>query len=286
MKELVIEVPAKINLFLHYLGTRTDGFAEIITGLQTIDLFDTLIFQEIGSGFEFYCDREDLPRDENNLVYRAASLFRDSFGFPGGVRIVLKKRIPIEAGLGGGSADAAGTLAGLREFFGLNNISNGELQNVASFLGSDVPFFLTRGQAIARGRGEILDEVEFPTNYTVVIIKPEFGISTRWAYDYLKNSLTPSQKEFILSPINLDTFLESLSRLGNDFENFLFVRYPEYIDLAGFLRDCGAQIVRITGSGSAIYGIFKDENEARRAKEKGKQRGLETYLSHPIILKF
>ncbi len=280
---MVIDVPAKINLFLIYKGLRDDGYAEIVTGIQAIDIFDRLIFESSDKDLEFICSLQEL-NNEKNLVYRAAFLFKNRFGFKKGVRIVLEKRIPVEAGLGGGSADAAFTLLGLAQFFDYTDLSRNELIELGSLLGSDIPFFFTSGQAIARGRGEKVEEVVFPANYSICIVKPPFGIPTSWAYELLKKSLTPRSQSINLIQLSTETFLNELEKLGNDFEYVIFQHYPIYYDLKKVLKKYGADIVRLTGSGSGIYGLFRDDKSALTAVENMKNEGYEVYLAHPLVL--
>lgn len=282
MTSLIIDVPAKVNLFLIYCGVRDDGYAEIITGIQAIDIFDRLIIEPSNSGFEFHCDGLSI-KQEDNLAYRAARLFEERFGFPLRVKISLIKHIPVEAGLGGGSADAAFTLKGLARFFKLNNISDRELQVLGSELGSDVPFFFTSGQAIARGRGEIVDEVKFPVDYFLCLIKPPFGVNTRWAYDRLKNSLTSSSYSINLNRLSGDSFFDELLSLGNSFELVVLECYPQYTEIKDILSEKGANIVRLTGSGSVMYGLFRNEKQAKEALELAKSRGYEAYLARPFV---
>jgi 4-diphosphocytidyl-2-C-methyl-D-erythritol kinase len=179
--------PAKINLFFKILRRREDGFHEIETLIAPISLGDELTIEPIESGLEFFVDDPSLPAGEENLVVRAARAFFDELGEEARVRITLRKKIPHGAGLGGGSSDAASTLLGLNKLCG-EPLTQASLTTLAAGIGSDVPFFLGRGVACCRGRGEIVEPIgELPT-LSLLLLKPEFGVPTGWAYEAWRDS--------------------------------------------------------------------------------------------------
>ena len=256
--QLRIQAPAKINLFLKVLGRREDGFHDIYSLVQMIDLYDDLSFTRIGQGIELTVAGADLPADERNLVWRAADLMQRRTDC-GGVRIELNKRIPIEAGLGGGSSDAAATLLAINDLYGLQ-LQRQQLSDWAAELGSDVPFFLSSGQAVISGRGEVVTEVTLPTDYQVMIIVPNFSISTAWAYEQLRIPLTrrTAPPSFEPGPRGQE-LVRQLLHIGNDFEGIVTAKYPEVRVLLKGLRQAGAGYVALTGSGSAVFGVFADD---------------------------
>jgi 4-diphosphocytidyl-2-C-methyl-D-erythritol kinase len=179
--------PCKVNLLLNILGRRADGFHELETVLQPIRVFDRLTFARTARGIGLSCSAPGLPTDGRNLVVRAAAMFLEAAGIKDGVRMELEKNIPLAAGLGGGSGNAATTLLGLNELFG-EPLTPTQLQVIATALGSDVPFFLQGQPALATGRGERIEPLEpFPAlrGAAFVLIHPGFGIATAWAYQQL-----------------------------------------------------------------------------------------------------
>ena len=182
--------PAKINLSFEIKGRRADGFHEIETLMTPISLADRLTLEVTPSddnGIEFSCDDPSLPIGEDNLVVRAAKLFREATKLGAGIRIVLEKKIPHGAGLGGGSSDAASTLLGLNELFGAG-LTDDDLLELAARLGSDVPFFIVRSAAVCRGRGEIVTPTSITGDLNLLLLKPDFAVPTSWAYGKWKAS--------------------------------------------------------------------------------------------------
>src|SRR5688500_698117 len=185
--QVELKSPCKVNLILNILGKRPDGFHELETVMHPVKIFDLLTFERTGSGVELTCDNANLPTDSRNLVHRAATSFLQEAGITDGVRIHLQKRIPMEAGLGGGSGNAAIGLLGLNQIFN-TPLAPEVLQRLAAGLGSDVPFFLQSGPALAAGRGEqvrSLPRFKALNGYFFVLIHPGFGVSTPWAYKNL-----------------------------------------------------------------------------------------------------
>src|ERR1700722_1571148 len=179
--------PCKVNLLLNILGRRADGFHELETVMQPVNLCDELTFERAGNRIELSCNEKSLPTDSGNLVYRAAEKFMGAAGMSAGVKIHLEKKIPLAAGLGGGSGNAAITLLGLNELFG-KLMAQKKLFEIAASLGSDIPFFLQDKPALAVGRGERIEPLEnFPAlkGKAFLLIHPGFGISTPWAYQNL-----------------------------------------------------------------------------------------------------
>ena len=265
----------KINLLLNILGKRADGFHELETVLQPVPLSDELSFARAGTGVQLTCNVPELPTDANNLVVRAAEAFLEAAAIREGVKLHLEKRIPVAAGLGGGSGNAAATLLGLNELFG-GPLSAEQLHRLAATLGSDVPFFLQDKPAIATGRGERVTPVEpFSAlrGASVLLIHPGFGISTAWAYQQLARfpaSLSGTQgraDKLVALLRNPD-----LRAAGNAFYNSLEApalhKYPLLALFQELLRDEGAAAVLMSGSGSTTFALTESSGKSNALKER------------------
>ena len=254
---------AKINLGLYVLGKRPDGYHTIETVFRLVDLYDEIEILQNDHGIHFSTDSPDLSNDSSNLCVRAAHLLRDLTGTHMGVEITLTKRIPIGAGLGGGSSDAAAVLKGLTRLWSLD-ISRDELQTVSASLGSDVPFFFTGTTAFASGRGEVLDPFDLKIPYTILLVTPRIHVSTGWAYGQLgpfQNAKRPNLRR-VLEDGLVDA--HRLQReLKNDFEEAVFKHHPEIAAIKGTLLAEGAVCALMSGSGSSVFGLFTDQAVAR-----------------------
>ena len=265
---------AKINFSLRIFGKRTDGYHEIQTVLQTVSLCDKLTFS-LHSGKEilFSCDGARVPTDQRNLVVRAALKLREVFKINTGAEIHLKKNIPVQAGLGGGSSNAAVTLMALAQLWKLET-GGSELQAIAASLGADVPFFLHGGRALATGTGTTLSLLPDRETVHVLIITPQAKISTAEAYNSLGfSALTTSASESILAVSRGDAHSQNSDQSGvhgelaNDFEQVIFDSQPEIARAREVLVDNGARAVLLAGSGSSVFGIFDSPQEQRHALE-------------------
>ncbi|MFO0752168.1 MAG: 4-(cytidine 5'-diphospho)-2-C-methyl-D-erythritol kinase [Thermodesulfovibrionales bacterium] len=272
---LTVTAPAKINWSLYVLGRREDGYHTILSLMQRIGLYDTLTF-EASSRLELHAAM-DLP-PERNLVFRAAAMLREHTGTKAGARITLKKEIPAGAGLGGGSSDAASALLGLNTLWGLG-LSRSELKELGGRLGSDVPFFLEEAPlAVAEGRGEVLSPLSLAASYSVLVVHPAFSVSTAWAYGALDAALrsgssgTPRELtkadnsmnniKFIYEALAAG-FLHRLSSLvHNDFEEVVSGEHPVIGAIKARMREQGAVVALMSGSGSAVFGLFEDSEQA------------------------
>ncbi|MBI1939521.1 MAG: 4-(cytidine 5'-diphospho)-2-C-methyl-D-erythritol kinase [Ignavibacteriales bacterium] len=265
MRFIEIKAPAKINIGLFILSKRADGYHNLLTLFYPIhDLFDLLTFER-SSAFEFICSEKNIPCDENNLVVKAKSLLEKVSGKSINVKITLDKRIPSQAGLGGGSSDAAAALISLNEMFQLN-LKYEQLLELALQLGSDVPFFIKARPAIGRSRGEILQLAALEINEPILIINPGINISTKEAFA----KINPHERNFdFTSVIKNGTPDYSLlkEKVTNDFEEHVFELYPEIKRLKEILYTNGALFSLMSGSGSTVYGIFPDVESAERVKE-------------------
>ncbi|MCU0770939.1 MAG: 4-(cytidine 5'-diphospho)-2-C-methyl-D-erythritol kinase [Verrucomicrobia bacterium] len=266
--------PCKVNLLLNILGRRADGFHELETVIQPLPLHDGLRFQRGGSGIALTCSEPALPVDGSNLVHRAASAFREAARVRDGVRIRLDKRLPMAAGLGGGSANAAVTLLGLNQLFG-HPLSGVQLNDLAATLGSDVPFFLQRGPALGTGRGERiqpLEPFESLRGCAVLLVRPRFGISTPWAYGQLAEhpeSLKgrPGRATDLIQRLRSGGLSATGSAFFNSFEAPVFHKYPVLAVLKEALLEHGAAAALMSGSGSTTFALAGSLASAESLRE-------------------
>lgn len=255
--------PCKVNLLLNVLGRRADGYHELETIFHPLALFDTLRFERGGSGVSLSCSDPRLPTDAGNLVHRAATAFCEAAGISEGVRIHLEKRIPLAAGLGGGSANAATTLRGLNELFG-KPLSADQLHALAARLGSDVPFFLQDRPALATGRGERIEPLDFfPAlrGCALVLVYPGFGVSTPWAYQQLAafpEALNgqPGRAARLLELLGGPDARAAGAAFYNALEAPVLAKYPVLALYQEFMRAHGALGTLLCGSGSTTFALM------------------------------
>lgn len=250
--------PAKINLSFQIKGRRPDGFHEIETLMAPISLADRITIERAGDDGEirFSCDDSSLPTGDDNLVVRAAKLFRQRANISSGIKIALEKKIPHGAGLGGGSSDAATTLLGLNELFAAS-LPQDELLKLAAELGSDVPFFVVRSAAVCRGRGEIVVPTSLATKLQLVLFKPDFGVPTPWAYGRWKESRELPGVDYSLQEFNGTQFV-------NDLERPVFEKFVLLAHLKTWLRQQPEVAVALmSGSGSTVFAVLRDGSAAK-----------------------
>jgi 4-diphosphocytidyl-2-C-methyl-D-erythritol kinase len=269
---------AKINLGLLIHNRRTDGYHEIETVFHRIDLFDHLVF-EPADEISIVVDSSDVPADESNLCWKAAALVNKLAGTNYGAKITLTKNIPVGAGLGGGSSDAACTLRLLPRLWN-TRMSSVQLARAAIQLGADVPYFLGTGSAHGTGRGEILDFFRLDLPYAIVVCFPGIPVSTPWAYQQIKafgtresGSLAKRIDSTLGRPVDLCRVIE------NDFEGPVFHRYPAIAATRTALIESGAFCAALSGSGSSVYGLFSDERVAVRAAAALRSDRIQTFLT-------
>lgn len=255
--------PAKINLSFEIKGLREDGFHEIETLMTPISLADRLTLETLANedALEFSCDNPSLPTGEDNLVVRAVKLFREATKIRTGIRIVLEKKIPHGAGLGGGSSDAASTLLGLNELFGAG-LDENDLRNLAAQLGSDVPFFIARSAAVCRGRGEIVTATSLQAGFSLLLLKPDFGVPTSWAYGKWKESQQLPGVDYAPQEFGGVRFV-------NDLERPVFEKFVLLGHLKAWLRqqpEIGAALM--SGSGSTVFAVLRDAGKLGQLSER------------------
>lgn len=263
-----ISAPAKINLFLQVTGKRPDGYHDLFTLMCPIRLADSLRLESKPSGIRVECSHPNVPVDDSNLAHRAAEVFirhstRCGGREPQGVDIVLTKRIPVGAGLGGGSSDAAAVLAGLNELSGYP-FRREELMEMGREIGADVPFFVFGQPALATGIGERLVPYRELAAYSVLLIYPGISVPTAEVYKNLDLGLTNCEKklkDFVLKDRPFDAAFHSC----NDLETVTLSRYPQVKAAKTAISGCGARGTLMSGSGSAVFGLFEDAQAAHRA---------------------
>ncbi len=277
---LVVHTPAKLNLFLEILGKRTDGFHELVTLMASIQRYDSLIFTEAHSGAtDLQCfdaasgrigEQADwnVPQDQSNLVYQAAELFRDVTGCKRGVRIDVAKRIPVAAGLAGGSSDAAATLAGLNRLWQIG-MPVSELQNLAAHLGSDVGFFLSPTPfAVCKGRGERIEPLHMPLNYHFAIVRPSSGLSTADVYRNCRPSDSPHMPDRLVQSLRSGDLEKSGMLLFNALQQPAEILNADVTQLKQRFteEDCLGHLM--TGSGTAYFGLCRNAYHARQLAQR------------------
>jgi 4-diphosphocytidyl-2-C-methyl-D-erythritol kinase len=268
--------PAKINLSFEIKGRRADGFHEIETLMAPISLFDRLTIEEDAGNrdnVDFSCDDPSLPTGQDNLVVRAAKLFREATKVGAGFKIALKKEIPHGAGLGGGSSDAASTLLGLNELFG-TGLEEKQLMVLAAQLGSDVPFFIVRSAAICRGRGEIVVRTSLPVKLKLLLVKPDFGVPTPWAYRKWKDARE-------LPGVQYGAQEFGGVRLVNDLERPVFEKFILLGHLKTWLRrqpEVGAALM--SGSGSTVFALLRENADAEKLSARVHEKIDPTLWTH------
>ena len=272
----LIKSYAKVNLGLKILDLLPDNYHSIFTIMQEIDLYDCIRINKADhSKIVIDCQGPiSVPNDDHNLCIKAAKLILKNYHIHSGINISLVKNIPIGAGLGGGSSNAATILCALNDIFSLN-ITNHELHNLAFELGCDVPFFINGGIQISEGKGEILSKLNVDlSDYFILLIHPNFNVSTKWAYSFFKNNLVDNFDcdKFRSFQDNLDWEL-----FENDFENIIKSTYPEVVEIRKILESQSSLFVSLSGSGSTMFGVFKNFLKADIAYQKFK-----TYNCHIV----
>jgi len=268
LDKLTLKSPAKINLFLEVLRKREDGYHQILSLMQTVDLCDELVLKKRKKGVVISTDHPDCPAGESNLAFKSASMLLMEDKIKEGVSIHINKRIPISAGLGGGSSNAAVTLKGINQLFELE-LPDKKLHDLASRIGSDVPFFLYSGQALVKGRGEEIKPINMYRDYWLILVCPNFKVFTRWAYQSVKISLTKKKKEVNLKGLkNGSVFFKALPGFRNDLEEVVSKRHPVIQKIKEALEDSGALKSSMSGSGPTVYGVFDRKPQAEEVVEK------------------
>ena len=273
MNSIELNAYGKINLSLDTIGKREDGYHLVRMIMQTVGLHDTItITKKEEPGIILTTNRDDLPTDENNLIYKAAHLLLDEFSIPEGVGIHLNKNIPVAAGMAGGSADCAATLVGINRLFQLG-LSQEELMKRGVTLGADVPYCILGGTAISEGIGEILTPVTDIEPCKVLLVKPDIDVSTKWVYTTLNWETLTSHPDLEGMVAALDAHsLEGVSeKLENVLETVTIPAYPIIEEIKDTMKQLGAMNAMMSGSGPTVFGLFSNEEAAQAAYESCKK---------------
>lgn len=280
---VLVKAFAKINLSLDVVGKREDGYHLLEMVMQNVDLHDDIIIEQIEEGIMLTCNKGYVPVDERNIAYKAAKLLMDTKGIRKGVRIDITKRIPVAAGLAGGSADAAAVLKGMNELFDLK-MSTEELMEEGLKLGADVPYCIVGGTCLCEGVGEVVTPLKPFRGHTILLVKPSFGVSTKEAYGLFEldrinrhvetGKLIKAMEDDDLNGVNY------YSR--NLLENVVLPRYPILKSIKQMLSRNGSIVTLMSGSGPTIYGIFRDVSAAENAARALNRNNNEVILTRTI----
>jgi len=263
MDSLRLMSPAKVNLRLEVLGRRNDGYHELRTIMQRINLCDELEISLSKGGLDVVSEGEEIPQGFENIAYRAAKSILDRFKVDVGIRIFIRKTIPVASGLGGGSSNAATTLMGLNTLLELS-LTKGELFRMGTRLGADVPFFVFEKPALATGIGNRLKEIDLPSPIWIVLVNPGIKVSTAWVYKKLNAGLTKKRNNYSMVP-PMACISDVADFLHNDLETVTIERYPEVQKIKECLIDEGATGALMSGSGPTVFGVFSNKELADKA---------------------
>lgn len=283
MDEIKLKALAKINLGLDVVRRREDGYHEVRMVMQTIHLYDQLLIQKSEApGIQIHSNLSFLPVNENNLVYKAGKLLMDEFDIYTGVSVELNKHIPVAAGMAGGSTDAAAMLYGMNQLFGLK-LKRKDLMERGVQIGADVPYCIMRGTALAEGIGEKLSSLPPMVKCPVLIAKPAVSVSTKFVYQNLKlNEQTPHPDiDALITDIRNSDLDNICADMGNVLETVTIPNYPVIAQIKEQMLKSGAKASMMSGSGPTVFGLFGDEETARRARAEMKASGLakQVYLT-------
>lgn len=285
MTTLFEQAWAKINLTLDVLGKRADGYHDLQSVMQTVSLCDDIVIElDTGLPWSLHCNDADIPCDERNLAWKAARLFLDTAGIcVEGLRITITKRIPSQAGLGGGSSDAAAVLRMLNRHFG-EPLSPEALAALSGQIGSDIPFCVMGGTVMAEGRGELLRPLPAMPECYIVICKPDFPVSTPVLYRKLDESVitrrpnNPAMEE----ALERGDLCDVADNVWNVFDPVVASEHPEIDRIKTLCHSCGAETAQMSGSGSAVFALFAGEEQANSAAQKLKKHYSLVFLAKPV----
>ncbi len=278
-----LKAHAKINLSLDVLSRRADGYHTLQMIMQTIQLHDTITIEKIPSGVEILCEAPYVPNNSSNIAYKAAEAMLLKYNIQAGVKIEVSKKIPVAAGLAGGSTDAAAVLKGMNTLFDLG-IDQDELMQLGKTIGADVPYCIMGGTALAEGIGEVLTKLPAPGNIPLILVKPRIGVSTAWVYkslDLKKVTERPDTK-LLMTAIHAGDINTLVLNMKNVLESVTCKRYSVIENIKKDLKRHGALGSMMSGSGPTVFGIFEDVEKADYAFNKLKNSKHECILTHTV----
>lgn len=268
MTGLEVKASAKINLSLDVLRKMENGYHELRMIMQTISLHDSVYLEKAASGIDIKCENSRVPQDKSNIAWKAASLLIERYGIRCGIRINIIKRIPVSAGLAGGSADAAAVLRGMNQLFSLG-LDNSELRNLGVQLGADVPYCVEGGTKLAEGIGELLTDLPDFSGVDIVLVKPCIDVSTAWVYKNLNagriSDVDRPDTKLICQAIGNRDIMTAAAAMKNVLEKVTIPAHPIVQEAKERLLEAGALGSMMSGSGPTVFGIFSDSNMAAKA---------------------
>lgn len=269
-----IKAYAKINIGLDVIRKREDGYHEVRMIMQNIDLYDELVVEKTDKDIIITTDSSELPVNEDNLIYKAAKLFLSEHGSDFGVRISLKKNIPVAAGLAGGSTDAAATLLALNSISG-TDLSIEELSKIGVRIGADVPYCIMGGTVLSEGIGEILTPIAKCPKIRILLAKPPVGVSTAFVYNNLRlDTVSHPDIDAIIDAIGRSDVKAMCSGLGNVLESVTIPANPVISDIKNIMTDNGALGALMSGSGPSVFGVFESDEDIQKAYDVLSSSGL------------
>lgn len=280
---ILLEAHAKINLSLDVINKREDGYHNLKMIMQTVKLHDTIFIQKIPSGVEIDCVASFVPNNNTNIACKAAEAMISKYNLNAGVKIKIDKRIPVAAGLAGGSSDAAAVIKGINSLFKLG-IGEKELMEVGSTIGADVPYCIKGGTALAEGIGEKLTQLPLLSDIPILIIKPKIGVSTAWVYKNLNldNVICRPDTESIITAIKNKDIRFIAKNMQNILESVTIQKHPIIESIKNSMLEKGAIGSMMSGSGPSVFGIFDDMDKAKKAFEIMKKSMNECILTHTL----
>lgn len=273
----------KVNISLDVVGKREDGYHLLRMIMQTVDIYDELIFEKCEEGIHITCDKEFVPTDKRNLVYKAIELFNTTYKVQGGVKVHINKNIPVEAGMAGGSTDAAAALKGVRDLY-MPNVSDKELMELGVKIGADVPYCILGGTALCEGIGEVITPLKPFQNKILVVVKPNFGVSTVAVYKAFDiNSIEKHpDTETLIDAMEKDNVLYVANNMMNLLENVTIKNHEEIQQIKEYMEKEGSLGAMMSGSGPTVFGFFEDMLTAQRCYEKLKEKYKEVFITRTI----
>ncbi|MCB7305685.1 4-(cytidine 5'-diphospho)-2-C-methyl-D-erythritol kinase [Bariatricus massiliensis] len=276
MEKLELKALGKINLGLDVIGRRDNGYHDVRMVMQTLYLYDNVVLEKkTEPGIEIESNLFFLPKDDNNIAYKAAKLLIDEFQIQGGIKITLDKHIPVAAGMAGGSSNAAAVLYGMNRMFGLG-LSQEELMERGVVLGADVPYCIMRGTVLAEGIGEVLTPLAPMPKCQILIAKPPISVSTKLVYEKLDSKEIEQHPDIdgIIAGLEAGDLSAVASSMGNVLEKVTVEEYPVIAQIKECMLRGGALGAMMSGSGPTVFGIFKDRRTVKQASELVKEQGL------------
>ncbi|WMJ79706.1 4-(cytidine 5'-diphospho)-2-C-methyl-D-erythritol kinase [Clostridium sp. MB40-C1] len=280
---MLVKAYAKVNISLDVVGKREDGYHLLEMIMQNIELYDYLEFEKIRKGIKIECNKPYVPKDERNLAYKAAKLFIDTYDIKEGINIKINKNIPVSAGLAGGSSDAAAVLSAMNEIYG-KKVSVKELCSLGLEIGADVPYCIIGGTALCEGIGERVSSLNSFKGHILVLVKPNFGVSTKEVYKNLdiNKIYKHPNTETLIKAIERNDIKYVSENMKNVLENVTLKKHTVLRDIKEKMIKMGAMGSMMSGSGPAIFGFFEDMLKAQKCYEHFKEKYNEVFITRTI----